>query len=84
MKIKAKLIFRNKDAGELVRTIAESLSPDNLPEMKTTINSNSATVTFRADKISTILSSVDDYLMNSKIAEDILHRTKKEPKDDIF
>lgn len=68
MKIKGKLTFRGEDAGELAKTIAESLSPDNLPEMKTTIDSNSATVTFQADKISTILSSVDDYLMNAIIA----------------
>ncbi|HEY9206871.1 MAG TPA: KEOPS complex subunit Pcc1 [Candidatus Methanoperedens sp.] len=84
MKIKGKLIFISEDAGGLVKTIAKSLSPDNLPEMKTTIDRTSATVTFQADKISTILSSVDDYLMNAKIADDIICRTKKKPKDDIF
>ncbi len=84
MKIKGKLIFRSEDVGELVKTLAESLSPDNRPDMKTTVDRTSATVTFQADKTSTILSSVDDYLMNAKIACDILYRTKKRPKDDIF
>ncbi len=84
MKIRGKLIFISEDAGELVKTIAESLSPDNLPEMKTAVERTSAAVTFQADKISTILSSVDDYLMNAKIAADILHRTERKPKDDTF
>ncbi len=84
MKIRGKLIFRSEDAGELIKTIALSLSPDNLPEMKTTIDNTSAIVTFQADKTSTILSSVDDYLMNAKIAGDILYRAKRKPKDDIF
>lgn len=75
MKIKGRLIFKfdnNKNNRELVDIILESLAPDNLPEIKTQNDETSATVTFSADKIGTLLSSVDDYLMNAKIAGDIM------------
>lgn len=72
MKIKGKLIFRGEKAGELVSIIAQSLAPDNVPGIETIIEDNSFTVVFKADKIGTLLSSVDDYLMNAKIAGDML------------
>jgi hypothetical protein len=40
--------------------------------METWITGDCATVGFEGDKVGTILSSVDDYLMNAKIAYDIL------------
>ncbi len=76
MKIRGRLVFKGEDAGEVVNIIARSLAPDNLSEIKTTCEENSATVTFSSEKIGTILSSVDDYLMNAKIASDMIERTK--------
>ncbi len=67
MRIKGRLVFKSEKAG----IIACSLAPDNPPDIETLIDSN-AVVTFTADRIGTILSSVDDYLMNAKIASDIL------------
>ncbi len=72
MKIKGKLTFKGEEAGELVGIIARSLEPDNVAGMETVIDENSATVIFSADKIGTVLASVDDYLMNAKIAGDML------------
>ncbi len=72
MKIKGRLTFKGEVAGELVRIIARSLEPDNVPGMETVIDENSVTVIFSADKIGTVLASVDDYLMNAKIASDML------------
>jgi hypothetical protein len=72
MKIKGKLTFKSDRADELVNTIANSLTPDNVPDMETRITGESATVGFEGDKVGTVLSSVDDYLMNAKIAYDIL------------
>jgi hypothetical protein len=72
MKIKGKLTFKSDRADELVNTIANSLTPDNFPDMETMITGESATVGFEGDKVGTVLSSVDDYLMNAKIAYDIL------------
>jgi len=73
MKIKGKLIFRSDSAVDI---IARSLAPDNVAEIETSVDENSATVVFRADKIGTMLSSIDDYLMNAKIAGDILNSKK--------
>lgn len=72
MKIKGRLTFKGENAGELVNIIAQSLAPDNVSEMETVVDENSITVIFSADKIGTILASVDDYLMNAKIASDML------------
>ena len=77
MKIKGKLVFKGGNAGELTDTIARSLEPDNPSEIKTIIEKDSATVMFTAEKIGTLLSSVDDYLMNAKIAEDTIKSVKK-------
>jgi len=67
MKIKGRLVFRGERASEMVDTIAKSLAPDNLSGMETVSEKDTVTVAFTADKISTLLSSVDDYLMNANI-----------------
>ena len=72
MKIKGKLTFKSEHAGELVGIIVQSLAPDNVSEMETLIGKDSATVSFSADKVGTMLSSVDDYLMNARIANDVI------------
>jgi hypothetical protein len=72
MKIKGKLTFKSDRADELVNTIAQTLAPDNVPDMETRITGDCATVGFEGDQVGTVLSSVDDYLMNAKIASDIL------------
>lgn len=73
MKIEGKLIFKSEKAGELVSLIARSLAPDNVTEMETVVEDNKATVKFKGSKVGTILSSVDDYLMNAKIASDMIN-----------
>jgi len=72
MKIEGKLTIKSERADELVSVIARSLAPDNVSEMETVIDDNKATVKFKGDKVGTVLSSVDDYLMNAKIACDML------------
>jgi len=72
MKIKGKLTFKSDRVDELVNIIANSLAPDNVPDMETLITGDCITVGFEGDKVGTILSSVDDYLMNAKIAYDLL------------
>ena len=73
MKIEGKLTFKSEKADELVSVIARSLAPDNVSEMETVADDNKATVTFKGNKVGTVLSSVDDYLMNAKIASDMLN-----------
>jgi hypothetical protein len=73
MKIKGKLTFKSQRAEDLVIIIAQSLAPDNVSGINTILNDDSATVIFEGEKVGTILSSVDDYLMNAKIANEILN-----------
>lgn len=72
MRIKGKLTFKGDGASELVGIIAQSLEPDNVSGMETIVEENSFTVMFNGDKVGTILASVDDYLMNAKIAGDMI------------
>lgn len=76
MKIRGKLIFRCVEATEFASIIARSLEPDNLSDIKTVIDGDNITVFLSADKIGTVISTVDDYLMNAKIASDMV-RLKK-------
>jgi hypothetical protein len=75
MKVTGKLTFICEEAGEMAGRIEKSLSPDNLPGMETTTDENYFSVVFKADKIGTMLSTVDDYLMNAKIAEDMAKKS---------
>ncbi len=68
MKVRGRLTIRCENAGEMVSVIARSLSPDNVSGIRTEVDKDSAIVTFSSDKIGTMLSSVDDYLMNANIA----------------
>lgn len=74
MKIKGKITFKCENAGEIASILARSLSPDNVSGINTEVDKYSATVTFSADKIGTMLSSVDDYLMNANIAWDMIKK----------
>jgi len=81
MKVKGKLTIKCENAGEIVSILARSLSPDNVSGIRTEVDNDSATVTFSADKIGTMLSSVDDYLMNAKIAWDIIEKINKKEEN---
>ncbi len=70
MMIRGRLSFR----GETASVITGSLEPDNPPEIETCKTS----VVFSADKISTMLSSIDDYLMNAIIAEKLYYLLKED------
>ncbi len=77
MKIKGKITFKSEKAKDLVNIIAQSLAPDNVSGIRTILKDDSATVLFEGEKVGTILSSVDDYLMNAKISESVLMIVKK-------
>ncbi len=66
--IKAKLAFEGDDAG----VVAQSLEPDNLPEMRLRVEGDLMCLEFCVEKVGTLLSTVDDFLMNIKIAEETL------------
>jgi hypothetical protein len=81
MKVRGKLTIKCEKAGEMISVIARSLSPDNVSGMRTEVDKDSVTVTFSADKIGTMLSSVDDYLMNANIALSLFYIKKQDNQD---
>ncbi|VVB88111.1 Uncharacterised protein [uncultured archaeon] len=80
MKIKGKLVFMGEEAGEMVDSIAKSLAPDNLSGIETVSEKDAVTVSFMADKIGTLLSSVDDYLMNATIVEKLSYSLRQDSR----
>jgi hypothetical protein len=68
MKIKAKIEI----SGENADLVAYPAMPDNMEGMRTVVKDKSAVTHFEADKIGSLIASVDDYLMNAKVARDIV------------
>jgi hypothetical protein len=66
--IQASLIFWGREA----ESVAKAAEPDNLPNMSIQIDTNHFCLQFSTEKIGTLLSTVDDLLMNIKIAEETL------------
>jgi hypothetical protein len=64
--IKASLTFW----GKYAETVARAVQPDNLPNMSLVLDGGHLCLQFSTEKIGTLLSTVDDLLMNIKIAEE--------------
>jgi tRNA threonylcarbamoyladenosine modification (KEOPS) complex Pcc1 subunit len=62
----ARLTFWGKQA----ESVARAVKPDNLPNMSLQIDGERLCLQFSTEKIGTLLSTVDDLLMNIKIAEE--------------
>jgi hypothetical protein len=56
--------------GNYAKTVARAVQPDNLPNMSLMIDADHFSLQFSTEKIGTLLSTVDDLLMNIKIAEE--------------
>ena len=68
MKIKAKIEI----SGATADLVAKSLMPDNMNNMKTVIKENRVATYFEAEKIGSLIATVDDYLMNAKVAQEVV------------
>jgi hypothetical protein len=68
MKIKAKITI----SGENAELAAIPLMHDNTDTMKTVVTERCAVTCFESEKIGSVIASVDDYLMNAKVAKDIV------------
>jgi hypothetical protein len=66
--IRAKLTFEGKHAEAL----GQAIQPDNLAEMIMRAEGQSLNFEFNAQKIGTLLATLDDLLMNLKIAEETM------------
>ncbi|MDY6966405.1 MAG: KEOPS complex subunit Pcc1 [Halobacteriota archaeon] len=51
--------------------IASSLMPDNLPNMENMIVDGTVVTDITNDRLSSLIATIDDYLMNAKVAEEI-------------
>ena len=56
--------------GKYAETVAKAVQPDNLPNMSLQIDADRLCLQFSTEKLGTLLSTVDDLLMNIKIAEE--------------
>lgn len=66
--IRARLVFW----GEEAKIAAKAIEPDNLSNMSLVADADHLSLSFSNEKIGTLLSTVDDLLMNIKIAEETL------------
>ena len=66
--IRARLFFWGREAEAAARAV----EPDNLPNMILESEAGQLSLGFSTEKIGTLLSTVDDLLMNLKIAEETL------------
>jgi len=66
--IRARLFFWGREAEAAARAV----EPDNLPNMILESGEGQLSLRFSTEKIGTLLSTVDDLLMNLKIAEETL------------
>jgi hypothetical protein len=64
--IRVRLVFY----GEMAGLVGSAIEPDNLPNMSLQTDTDRICLQFSTEKIGTLLSTVDDLLMNIKIAED--------------
>lgn len=78
MKIKGTIEFSDPSSRKSVARILQALSPDNLKSMKSEITGEKVAVRFSSEKIGSLLATVDDFLMNVKIGEEIEQTLKKE------
>lgn len=71
--IKARLAL----CGEAAGMVAAAIEPDNLPNMTLLAEDDRMLLEFSTEKIGTLLSTVDDLLMNIKIAEETQYCTEE-------
>ncbi len=71
--IRARLVFRGREA----EAAAKAVEPDNLPNMILDVEADQLALQFSTEKIGTLLSTVDDLLMNIKIAEETVKITEE-------
>lgn len=64
--IRARLVFQGREA----EAAAKAVEPDNLPNMILESGVQQFSLQFSTEKMGTLLSTVDDLLMNIKIAEE--------------
>ena len=78
MKITGTIEFPDTESRKSAAIILQALSPDNLRSMESEIDDKRVAVRFSSEKIGSLLATVDDFLMNVKIGEEVEQTLKKE------
>lgn len=78
MNIKGTIKFPDQESRESAARILRALSPDNLRSMKSETSDERVAVRFSSEKIGSLLATVDDFLMNVKIGEEVEKTLKNE------
>jgi hypothetical protein len=81
MRIRGKVVMKSEHAPEVAEMIISSIEPDNLKNITTEYGEQSVTTYFKAEKIGTLIATVDDYIMNARIADDIIKAVEKDNKE---
>ena len=71
--IRARLVFQGREA----EAAAKAVEPDNLPNMILESGAEQFSLQFSTEKMGTLLSTIDDLLMNIKIAEETVKITEE-------
>jgi tRNA threonylcarbamoyladenosine modification (KEOPS) complex Pcc1 subunit len=77
MRITGTIEFPDRESRESAARILQALSPDNLRSMESEISDQRVAVRFSSEKIGSLLATVDDFLMNVKIGEEVEKALKK-------
>lgn len=83
MRIKGNISIKAENAPDIAVMITRSLEPDNLKSITTEYAEGSVTTFFESEKIGSLIATVDDYLMNARIAADMLKTVGKDNKENI-
>lgn len=83
MRIKGYISIKAENAPDIAVMITRSLEPDNLKSIRTEYAEGSVTAFFESEKIGSLIATVDDYLMNARIAADMLKTVGKDNKENI-
>ena len=81
MKIKGNISIKAENAPDMAVMITRSLEPDNLKSITTEYREGAVTTFFESEKIGSLIATVDDYLMNARIAADMLKTVGKDNKE---
>jgi tRNA threonylcarbamoyladenosine modification (KEOPS) complex Pcc1 subunit len=77
MKITGTIKFPDPKSKETATRALQALAPDNLRSMESEISDNKISVCFQSEKIGSLIATVDDFLMNLKIAEEVEETLEK-------
>ncbi len=77
MKIQTTIEFIDEEPHRISERVARVLAPDNLTNMHTEVSRGSVKIRISTEKITSLIATLDDLLMNAKVAEEVLEETEK-------